>query len=137
MLQGVIVALKHSDRETRKSIRQYTKANMTRPWLDAIDKEASTVVERRVIASTATVAVSDQNIRIQSAAKGRPLSGGLNPKVHYGPVEFGSSRHKQFRPRNRSGYVFYPAAKKMIPRLASLWVQTVVKTFADIFEGKG
>jgi hypothetical protein len=43
----------------------------------------------------------------------------------------------QFKPRNRSGYVFYPAAKEMIPRLASLWVQTVVKTFADIFEGKG
>jgi hypothetical protein len=135
VLQGVIVALKHSDAETRKSIRQYTKANMTRPWLDAIDKEASTVVERRVISATATVAVSDQNIRIQSAAKGRPLSGGLNPKVHYGPVEFGS-RRKQFKPRNRSGYVFYPAARKMIPRLASLWVQTVVKTFADIFEGR-
>jgi hypothetical protein len=42
----------------------------------------------------------------------------------------------QFKGRRRAGYVFYPAAKKMIPRLASLWVQTVVKTYADIFEGR-
>jgi hypothetical protein len=152
VLQGVVIALQRSDAETRKSIRTYTKSVMTRPWLDEIDRRASTRLERRVIGATATVAVSDQNIRIQSAAKGRKLSGGLLPKADYGPVEFGAAHRKvtytrkghrvtrnttaQFKPRNRSGYVFYPAAKEMIPRLASLWVQTVVKTFADIFEGK-
>ena len=152
MLQGVIIALKHSDAETRKAIRTYTKSTMTRPWLDAIERQASTRLERRVISDSATVAVSDQNIRIQSAAKGRMLSGGLVPKKDYAPVEFGAGHKKvtytrqghrvtrnttaQFKSHNRSGYVFYPAAKEMIPRLASLWVQTVVKTFADIFEGK-
>jgi hypothetical protein len=151
-LQDVILALKNSDAEVRKQIRGQTKGNLTRPWLDAIEAEASTTLERRVIAATATVAVSDQNIRIQSAAKGRKLSGGLLPKVDYGPVEFGAAHKKisytrdghrvtrnttaQFKPRNRKGYVFYPAAREMIPRLASLWVQTVVKTYADIFEGK-
>lgn len=125
---------------------------MTRPWLSAILDQASTRLERDVIGSTATVAVSDQNIRITAATKGRKLSGGLLPKVDYPGVEFGASHKKrtytrkgkkvtrnttaQFKGRNRRGYVFYPAAREMIPRLASLWVQTVVKTYADIFEGK-
>ena len=152
-LQDVILALKSSDAETRRAIRTFTKARLTRPWLEAINDQASTPLETRVIAATATVAVSDQNIRIQSAAKGRRLSGGLSPKVDYGPVEFGAGHKKvpyrrkghrvvrnttaQFKSKRRKGYVFYPAAQEMIPRLASLWVQTVVKTYADIFEGKG
>lgn len=125
---------------------------MTRPWLDAIMGEARTSLEQRVISATSTIATSDQNIRIQSAAKGRRLSGGLNPKTDYAGVEFGADREKktsyvrqgsrvtrrtraQFKPRRKSGYVFYPAARKMVPRLASLWVQTIVRTVADIFDG--
>lgn len=153
-LKDIVLAINRSDTAVQRAIRSFTKARLTRPWLDAINDNASTTLERRVIASTATVAVSNQNIRIQSAAKGRPLSGGLNPKTDYASVEFGGNREKkvtygrkggrvtrrtarQLRPRNGRGYVFYPAATRMIPRLASLWVQTVVKTYADIFDGKG
>lgn len=151
-LQDVIVALKSSDTETRRAIRAFTKSVIIKPWLDSIRDEADTRLERLVISSTATVAVSDQNIRIQSAAKGRRLSGGLDPKRDYAAIEFGAAHKKktytrnghrvtrnttaQFRGRRPQGYVFYPAAKEMIPRLASLWVQTVVKTFSLIFEGK-
>ena len=85
-LQDVILALKSSDRETRRAIRTFTKAEIIKPWLDAVAGEASTSIERRVISSTATVAVSDQNIRIQSASKGRKLSGGLLPKQDYAPA---------------------------------------------------
>jgi hypothetical protein len=63
-LQDVILALKASDADVRRAIRAHTKAAMTRPWLEAINTEASTTLERRVIAGTATVGVSDQNIRI-------------------------------------------------------------------------
>jgi hypothetical protein len=152
-LQDVILALKNSDAETRRAIRTFTKAEIVKPWLQAVLSEADTTLERRVIAGTATIAVSDQNIRIQSAAKGRPLSGGFQPKRDYAAVEFGAKHRKvtytrkghrvtrnttaQFRGRRSQGYVFYPAAREMIPRLARLWVQTVVKTYALIFEGKG
>jgi hypothetical protein len=107
-----------------------------------------------VISATATIAVSDQNIRIQSAAKGRKLKGGLDPKVDYPAIEFGANREKvvtytrkghkvkrhtarQLQGRTASGKVFYPAASEMIPRLAKLWVQSVVKIYGDIFDGKG
>lgn len=152
-LKDIILALQNSDRELRSVIRAYTRSELTRPWLEAINERASSIVERRVISATATVKVSDQNIRITSATKGRRLSGGLSPKTDYAPVEFGAGGRKrtytrqghkvtrnttaQFKRPNRRGYVFYPAATEMIPRLARLWVQTVVKTFADIFDGKG
>lgn len=152
-LRDIALAIQQSDRDVRRVIRQYAKSEMTAPWLTAINKRASTIPERRVISSTATVSVSDQNVRITSAAKGRRLSGGLNPKTEYGAIEFGGDRGKkstytrkghrvtrrtqmQLRPRNRKGYVFYPAAKEMIPRLASLWVQSVVKLYGDLFDGK-
>ena len=151
-LKDMIWSLNQADREVQKQIRVQTKANLTRPWKAEIDRRAGTKLERRVISDTATVVVSNQNIRIQSAAKGRKLKGGLSPKVDYAPIEFGAGHKKvtytrkghrvtrnttaQFKPRNRKGYVFYPAAREMIPRLASLWVQTVVKTFADVFEGR-
>lgn len=152
-LRDMVLAINQSGREVQRVIRVYTKAELTRPWLESINRRASTQLERRVIAGTATVSVSNQNVRIQSAAKGRRLSGGLNPKVEFPAVEFGADRNKvtsytrkgsrvkrhtarQMRPRNKSGYVFYPAAKEMIPRLARLWVQTVVKLYGDIFDGK-
>lgn len=151
-LQDVAIAIQNSDREVRSAIRAFTKSRITRPWLEAIANEADTTLEQRVIAGTSTVATSDMNVRVQSAAKGRRLSGGLNPKTDYAAVEFGATQQKrtymrkghrvtrnttaQFKGRKRSGHVFYPAAERMIPRLASLWVQTVVKTLADIFEGK-
>jgi hypothetical protein len=152
-LKDVILALQNSDAETRRAIRTFTKAEIVKPWLQAVLSEADTRLERRVIAATATIAVSDQNIRIQSAAQGRPLRGGAKPQDIYAGVEFGGLGKKkrymrkgqpvtrnttaQFRGRRTQGYVFYPAAHEMIPRLARLWVQTVVKTYALIFDGKG
>lgn len=152
-LQDIVLAINQSDREVQRVIRTYTKSELTRPWLEAINQRASTTLERRVISATATVSVSNQNVRIQAAAKGRKLSGGLDPKTDFPAVEFGANRGKtttytrkgsrvkrhtarQMRPRKKGGYVFYPAAGEMIPRLARLWVQTVVKVYGDIFDGK-
>ena len=42
----------------------------------------------------------------------------------------------QLRRRNRRGYVIYPAAANIIPRIASLWVQTTARTIHEAFEGK-
>lgn len=152
-LKDMVLAINQSGRDVQRVIRTYTKSELTRPWLEAINQRASTTLERRVISATSVVSVSNQNVRIQSAGKGRKLSGGLNPKTDYAAIEFGANRGKQtsynrkghrvtrrtavqLRPRNAKGYVFYPAASEMIPRLARLWVQTVVKLYGDIFDGK-
>lgn len=128
-------------------------------WTRAMTRKASTTMERRALVDTARVAVSDQNVRIRSATTRRPVaSGGLRP-IEYGTaVEFGvgpgrtatyTSQRKgtrfkvtrnvgrHLRPRRGDGYVFYPAAAEMIPRLASMWVQTTVRTIAEALEAGG
>jgi CRISPR/Cas system endoribonuclease Cas6 (RAMP superfamily) len=141
------------DRDVQRVVRAYAKSEMVRPWLSEITSRASSTLEHRVISSTSTVAVSNQNVRVQAAAKGRRLSGGLDPKTDYPAVEFGANRGKrktytrkghrvtrrtavQLKPRRKSGYVFWPAAEEMIPRLAALWVQSIVKGIANVFDGK-
>lgn len=152
-LQDIVLAINRSDRDVQRVIRTYAKAELTRPWLEGIASRSNTTLERRVLAATATISVSNQNVRIQAAAKGRSLSGGLQPKVDYPGVEFGANRAKKKTytrkgrrvtrrtavqmPARRKAGPFYRTAEAMIPRLARLWVQSVVKGYSNIFEGKG
>ncbi|MDL9978849.1 hypothetical protein [Microbacterium candidum] len=155
--QAAIFAVRALDKTLQRMIRQHVKAVAAPEWSKALDRRASTALDRKVIAGTATVAVSNQNVKVKAASKGRPLSGGLNPKTDYPGVEFGAkddlatyrtrsrkgksytvTRHtaRQLPRRNPRGRVFYPAAREMIPRIGSLLVQTIVKTIANAIEGK-
>jgi hypothetical protein len=150
--QAILFAIKSTDRDVRAAIRKHTKAISTKEWQQAMREQASTRLESRVLAATARVAVSDQNIRLSAATVGRPLSGGLKPSDDYAGVEFGAGPRRtsyqstsrrgnrytatrntraQLRPRNRKGYVFFPAVVRMVPRIASLWAQTVVRTLME------
>lgn len=152
-LRDIALALQAMETSARRVIRQHVKPVVQPAWLHAINRRARTVLEHRVISQTSTVAVSDNNVRVQSAAKGRRLSGGFNPKTDYAGVEFGANREqyttyqrkgnpvrrraaRQLRPRNTKGYVFYPTAREMIPRLAALRAQTIVRLIGEILEGK-
>lgn len=156
-LMATILAIKSLDKTVRKINRQQTKRIAAPEWQKALAQNSMTLLENRVLVNTAVVTVSDQNVRIQSASKGRPLSGGLNPKTDYHAIEFGAdqtrrttydrtrkgNRHRVtrhatngLRPRNPRGYVFFPTARSFIPRMASLWVQTTVRTIANALEGK-
>lgn len=155
-LQGVILGLKAMEKDLAKEIRQHTKRVIEVEWKKAVAENVMSRPEARVLANTARVAVSNQNVTLKSAGIGRPLSGGGRPTEIYGGVEFGGNpdqvttyqrrsprgrthqvkRHtqRQFRPHNRRGYVVYPAAARIIPRLAALWVQTTVRTFYEAIE---
>lgn len=157
-LQAVILALKTLDRDTRSEIRKHTKTMATTEWGKALSENASTRLEHRVLVATGRVRVSDQNVTLTSATIGRRLEGGLEPKRDAAAVEFGADPGKiayeatsrngrrytvrrntrgQLRPRNKKGYVVYPAAASIIPRIASLWIQTAARTIYDKLEGRG
>lgn len=157
-LQGLIARLKTVDRETRKQIRQATKASAAPIWQQTITEHGTTRLEQRVLVKTARVTVSDQNVTLTSAGSARRLPGGLIPNQDYHVVEFGAPDRESFRPyearskagryftvnrrtrrqlrdRKRTGYVVYPAAADAIPRIAALWVQTAVRTLHELIEG--
>lgn len=156
-LLATILTMRACDRTIAKMVRKETRAVAEPAWRQALAERADSRLSQRVLVNTAVVSVSNQNVRVKSAMKGRPLSGGLNPKTDWHAIEFGAdtgktttydsfrghtrfpvTRHtaRQLQPRRRSGYVFYPAANEMIPRLAALWVQTVVRTIATALGGE-
>lgn len=156
-LQAIILASKQVDRETRAQIRQHTRQVARTEWERAVREHASTRLEHRVLGSTARALVSDQNVTLKAAHIGRSLSGGLKPSENWGAIEFGAARQRvsytgtrngksfpvrnrntraQLRPSNRQGYVVYPAAASIIPRLAALWAQTAVRTLHEAFESR-
>lgn len=154
-LRATVLAIKSVDRDLRREIRTGVRTVALGEWARALDRSASTTLERRVIADTARITASDQNVRIRAAgARRRVTTGGLRPAEYGRAVEFGADRGKrttyrrkghpvtrhtarQMRPRNRSGYVFFPTAAEMVPRLLALWVQTTVRTIAEALEAGG
>lgn len=159
-LLATVLAIRSLDRTLQKTIRQHTKAVVAPAWQAALEERATTRLQRRALSSTSVVAVSNQNVTVKAGSKGRKLSGGFDPKVHKHAAEFGADKTKPttYKRRNRGsgggshsvtrvvttglpdrrkgGYVFWPAAAEMTPRLASLWIQTVVRTIAEALEGK-
>ncbi|MBL5972432.1 MAG: hypothetical protein D3X82_01280 [Candidatus Leucobacter sulfamidivorax] len=157
-LQAVILATKQVDRELRKQIRQHTRQMVLPEWQRAVTEHAATRLEHRVLGSTARALVSDQNVTLKAAHIGKALRGGVKPSDMWWAVEFGAPRDqrksyegrrgstrypvhdrrttRQLRPRNRRGYVAYPAAASIIPRIASLWAQTAARTLHEAFESR-
>lgn len=157
-LQAAVLGLRRASKDMQSQVRKQTREKLLPEWQKGLAERAETRLEHRVLVDTGRVKMSNQNVRLSSATVGRKLSGGLDIKTQYAAVAFGVDRAKtttyegrsrkgktyratrhtraQLRPRRRNGYVAYPAAKALIPRFASLWVQTVVRSFYDGIEGK-
>jgi hypothetical protein len=144
-IQATIAALTGLDRELAKQIRAASKSVIEPVWKREVAERLSSRLESRVLGNTARVAISDQNVTLKSAAIGRSLTGGGKPSELFHNVEFGADRshvtrgrhtRRQFRPRNRRGYVVYPAAANIIPRIASLWAATTIRTLHELLERK-
>ncbi|MDJ0336438.1 hypothetical protein QMG83_14520 [Salinibacterium sp. G-O1] len=134
-----------------------TKVLGTPEWTRELAQQASTRLEHRVIVGTARVNASNQNVQLAAAGTGR-VRRGVKAVDLAAPVEFGANRNQvktyrrrsknggthevtrhtsnQLRWRKRTGHVFYPATARFVPRIASLWAQTVVRTIAFAFEGR-
>lgn len=153
-LQGVLLLLKGLDRETAKQIRTATRMIGQPEWRSALAQNSHTRLENRVLVESGRLAVSNQNVTMRAGHLSKRLAGGARLSDVAHSAEFGANteavqdvrssrgkqyrRHtrRQFRKRRRTGYVFYPAVASIIPRLASLWVQTTVRTFLEAMEGK-
>ena len=141
----------------RAAIRTYTRNEITPDWQSDLSKRAQLPEDMPVLVDTARTRVSDNGVVLTSATVGKKLSGGLKPSVNWAGYEFGgdhakrlsyarttrkgkeqwiNGRHtqRQLAMRTRNGRVVYPTAHKEIPRYASLWVQTVKRTFFELWE---
>jgi hypothetical protein len=162
-IRALLLALRQAEPEIRKEVNNQSKLAVTSIWKQAIAEEASSSFGRtqrarvQVIANTAKASVGSKGVRLSAATTGRPLAGGLNGKTQWPALEFGATEsvrtvrstsklgkpytmernvHAQLDPRKKTGYLFFPAAKESVPRILSLWVQTAVRTLAEVVERK-
>lgn len=152
----MLLGIRQANLAVQREIRQRTKAMADPEWRKALAESAETRLDHRVLVETARVQISNQNIKLKSAGLKRKLSGGLVPVGDWKAVELGvdperthtyksrrgsktftvTERHtaRQLPHSKRGGRVVYPAAGRIIPRLAALWTQTTVRTFYEALE---
>lgn len=157
-LLTVLRGLRNLDRDTKKHLRRSLKQIAEQAWKQALAQHADTRLEHRVLVDSGRVRVSDQNVRLTSASLSRSLIGGLKPSESFGPVEFGANPrpgasetvrsrkgnefsrqrdpNRPFKKPNRRGYVVYPSAASVIPRILAMYVQTFVRAIHEAIEGK-
>lgn len=158
-LQAVVLALKAMNRDLRNAINRATTAELGPLWKSVVQLNAQRKMDSLVLAKGARVAGGNPP-RLLAAQSTRGIGPGkrLVPAAGYAGYEFGALRNtysqyerksksggkhavarrtmRNLRPRNPKGYVVYPALADFAPRLASLWVQLVMRKTYEAFEGK-
>jgi len=147
-LQAALLAIASVPREVRAQIRRHTKAMAQPGWQEGLRQRAVSKLDDKVLVRSARVQVRDSNVVLRSGAVGKL-------KAITKPVEFGADRDawtvyqgrrgaKPFKVKRHTsrqlawhrsgGRVVYPTAEELIPRFASLWVQTIIRTFHEALE---
>ncbi len=147
-LRDLALAMREAPQETKKFISSETKKVAEPMWRQETAERASTRVQQRVLVSSARVGVTARNVFLRSGAVGKLSSGtpvtALASAAEFGrpaaaPIKSKSKNGKAytrrtgsvFGPRNRKGNVVYPAARASIQRMASLWIQTAIRSLHE------
>lgn len=150
-LRTAWLAFRGLEPEVRKQITSHTKRIADPVWKDETRGHALSRLQQRVLAGTARVGVSGLSMTLRAGGGGRLTSGTPTSLVAHATA-FGANPDKQVTVRNRKGttfkrrlgsrfprprrggYVVIPAAREVIPRMASLIVQTTVRTVHELVE---
>jgi hypothetical protein len=155
-LRATISVLKTADREVSKEIRSAIRTVSTPEWKGVVSGNRVSPLQRRVLVDTAKVQVSNTNVTLQSANSSKRMRGGATPALLAKAAEFGSTSRDAratYTSRSRKGksysvtratkrqlpdrsrtWAVYAAASEFIPRMASLYAQTTVRTLHEILE---
>lgn len=153
------LALKLVERDVRNAIRRSMRATMAPVWQSAVEERLGTRLDTAVLGSGVRVTPGNPPVLIAAGSR-RPIrrgTRGLVPADDYHALEFGvlpakpttyrrvnrkaGGTHTVTRnvraglpPRTPGGRVVYPAAAELAPRLAALFVQTVVRGIYEAVE---
>lgn len=150
-LRTAWLAFRGLESEVRRQITVHIKRVADPVWKEETRGHALSKLQQRVLAGTARVGVSGLSVTLRAGGAGRLSSGTPTALVSHATA-FGASPDKQVSVRNkkgttfkrrlgdrfprprRGGYVVFPAAREVIPRMASLVVQTTVRTVHELVE---
>jgi hypothetical protein len=155
-LDAVVFGLKLVGRDVRNQINRTTRAELKPIWQQEIAKQLAGKHPFTVAMLGKGLVSGGNPPTMRAATSRRALSGGLIPDKDYFLAEFGGRstlfskytrrskngvQHSVSRrtmlglpPTIRRGRVAYPAAAETAPRMASLWVQTFVRSVYEAVE---
>lgn len=158
-LQATLLAFRILPKEVTSLTRKYTKQLVDAEWQKGLNARAATPLQRAVLARTATSSVTNSQVSMKSATKGfvGRSRGEKTPASELaGGAEFGANiglyTKYQRRSKNggthqvsrrtmrhfgyfrKGGRVVFKTGEDLAPRIASMYVQTLLRTTAEAFE---
>lgn len=156
-LRAVVLAFKALDRTLKRDINAQTRAVLGPVWQQEVAARLRTPMDSLVLGAGVRVKAGNPPV-VQAATSRKAIGGRLRPANDWQGWEFGSEGYRrttydrrsknggthtvtrntmtQMPPRYRTGRVAYPALAATAPRMAALWVQTVVRAVHLAAEGK-
>lgn len=143
-------AMRGLDSDMRREIAAQTKGVAQPIWTETLQGHTASRLQSR-LAQSGRVGVTQANVFLRAGAVGA-LSSGTRISAVAKAVEFGMSADAKIRTRSRTGTpysrragaafgmprrngnVVYPAARESLTRIASLWIQTAVRTIHETVE---
>lgn len=150
-LSATVQTLATIPKDVAKEVRTHTKAVVEPEWKKGLAGRAANRTQHERLVGPATTYISDRGVRLVA---GSNRADNFTRETEFGSYreEFNTYRRrsprgkshpvtrrtqKQFYHYTKKGHVVYPTAENMIPRIASLWVQTTYRTVAESLEKAG
>lgn len=160
-LQGAVLAMKAADRDLKAKINKATRATFGPVWKQQIESQLAgrDAFTAMLLKGVSVSAGNPPSLRAATSTRKIGDKKRLSPADNYYLAEFGADRAHVARyerksrtsngrhtvqrrtntglPRRiREGRVVYPAFAEIAPRIAALWVQLIIRTYAEAAEGK-
>lgn len=161
-LKAVVLAMKASDRTIKSEINKATRATIGPVWKKTVESQlvGRSGFTTMLLKGVSISAGNPPSARAATSTRRVGRKGGnLSPAQNYYLAEFGVDRKHEATYQRRSktgasypvrrrtntglpsrirdGRVIYPAFAEIAPRAVSLWVQLIIRTYAEAAEGKG
>lgn len=143
-LRDLAIVYRAVPSDARKQINRATKSEAQPIWKTETAERATTRLQQRVLVDTAKVGVTERNVFLRSGGGrlaalrtatefGRPAAAPIKTRSGKG-TPYTRTTGRLFGERDRRGKVVHPAARQAIPRFASLWIQTAIRSLHEAGE---
>jgi hypothetical protein len=155
-LRAAVLAMKRADAEVRRGVSARMRETMNPEWRSEVTQHltGSGPLEGRMLTAGVRITGGNPPQLVAASSRKRVGRGDLTPAENWQLYEFGSHGTKRSKMTSRkgraytrrtttglpafrkTGRVLYPAAARILPRVAAFWAQSVIRAFLDALDGK-